>query len=78
MPAWRSGSVYDLANAILAVKVKIVDAKGDALPNKTVLAPVNNLYASLFSDMRVSPETLLSFKRVSGCMLFYYNLGLLQ
>lgn len=54
MPPWTSNSIYNIHDALLAVKMKIVDKDGKTLPNNTVCGPINNVYASIFSDLKAS------------------------
>ena len=49
-----SGEYLDLANTYLHVKARITDQKGENIPTAAVIAPVNNFFHSLFSQVDIS------------------------
>ena len=53
LPAWTSQTYYLLHEALLSVKMKIVQADGTALPDNTRCAPINNILGSIFQDCKI-------------------------
>jgi hypothetical protein len=53
LPAWSSQTLYLLDQALISIKVKIVQADGTALPNNTQCSTVNNILGSVFQDCKI-------------------------
>jgi hypothetical protein len=48
LSAWTSQTFYLLNEALLSIKVKLCQANGQALPDASVAAPINNILGSIF------------------------------
>jgi hypothetical protein len=48
LPPWGSQTLYLLHDALLSVKLRVVQKNGDALPNNSTAAPINNIMVSAF------------------------------
>jgi hypothetical protein len=53
LPAWTSQTFYLLHEALLSVKLKILNSDGQKLPDDTRCAPANNIYGSIFQDCKI-------------------------
>ena len=53
LPSWSSQTFYLLSQALLSIKLRIVQQDGTALPNNTELAPINNVLGSVFQDCKI-------------------------
>ena len=53
LPAWTSQTFYLLPEALLSIKLKIVNSEEKKLPDDTRLAPINNVIGSVFSDCKI-------------------------
>lgn len=64
IPKWSGRVLLDLANAFMAVKIKIVTAQGGN-PSE-VVAPINNVAHSAFSELRVKYNNTLITPNISN------------
>ena len=59
LPKWPGRTIWDLGETMVAVKIKLTDAKGAKVPDLSKVAPVNNMMHSAFSDFKMYLSNVL-------------------